>query len=90
MIIIDETTLTGIVRAEVSYAWDNGNSVAEEVAFALAIADLLQIPDNLPMVPCVCAAQAIPTRLDDPESLAFTRATAIAAGRGVLAGTGTS
>ena len=44
MVFIDETTLTGIVRAEVSYARDNGNPVAEDVAYALAIADLLQFP----------------------------------------------
>jgi hypothetical protein len=90
MVFIDETTLTGIVRAEVSYARDNGNPVAKEVAHALAIADLLEIPDDLPMIPCVCAAESTPTRLDDPESLAYTRVVAIAAGRGALGGTGTA
>jgi hypothetical protein len=58
MTVIDEMTLTGIVRAKVSFARDNGISVDTELSFALAIADLLQIPDDLPMVPCVCAAMS--------------------------------
>jgi hypothetical protein len=80
MTFINETTLTGIVRAEVSFARDNGEHVQQELAFALAVADLLQLPDDTLFLPAVCAAMEMPTRLDDTTSVAFTREVALAAG----------
>ena|SRR5450755_4077150 len=50
-IIIDETTLTGVVRAEVSFARDNGLPVPAELAWPLAIADLLELPDDTLFIP---------------------------------------
>jgi hypothetical protein len=77
---IDENTLTGEVRAEISFARDKGLPVDRHVALALAIADLLELPDEVRFVPAVCKAMETPTRLDLPESIASTRAAAIKAG----------
>jgi hypothetical protein len=41
-----------------------------DIAFALAVADLLELPDDLPLLPAVTAAMSIPTCLRDPGSLA--------------------
>jgi hypothetical protein len=82
MIIIDEHRLTGEVRAEVSFARDNGQDVAREVTFALAIADLLELPDDTLFIAAVTAARQAPTQLNDPASLARTRDIALTAGNG--------
>jgi hypothetical protein len=82
---IDETTLTGEVRAEVSFARDNGQHVDRTVGLALAVADLLELPDDTMFVPAVAAAMETPTQLTDPTSLALTREIALAAGYGQLA-----
>jgi hypothetical protein len=90
MTLIDETTLTGVVRAEVSFARDSGGQVEREVALALALADLLELPDDTLFLAAVCQAQSMPTHLDDPASVALTRGAALAAGYGRLAGGGTA
>ena len=79
---IDETTLTGVVRAEVSFVRDNGLAVPTELGLALAIADLLELPDDTMFIPATTTAMGTPTRLDDPASLARTRDIATAAGYG--------
>jgi hypothetical protein len=84
MLEITEATLTGVVRAEVSFARDNGKPVEPETAHALALADLLRLPDDTMFVPAVDAAMATPTRLDDPASLAYTAKLACLAGYGKL------
>lgn len=88
MLEIDETTLTGIVRAEISFARDSGRPIDSDLATALAVADLLQLPDDTMFVPAIAAAMKTPTRLDDAESLAFTSKLATAAGYGKLAPSG--
>jgi hypothetical protein len=80
MISIDENTLTGIVRAEVSFARDRGLPVKRYLTVALAVADLLELPDDTRFIPATAAAMETPTRLDDPASLARTRDIALAAG----------
>jgi hypothetical protein len=85
MFTIDEATLTGEVRAEVSFARDNGQHVDRTVGIALAVADLLELPDDTMFVPATEAAMETPTQLNDPASLAYTRAIALAAGHGQLA-----
>jgi hypothetical protein len=87
MLTIDETTLTGIVRAEISVARVQGYSVDREVAFALALADLLELPDDAMFLPAVFAAMKMQTRLDDPANVAYTAKMARAAGYGNLAET---
>jgi hypothetical protein len=79
---INETTLTGVVRAEVSFARDKGSEVPAELGSALAIADLLKLPDDTMFIPATQAAMKTPTRLDDPASLARTREIAMAVGYG--------
>ena len=82
MVIIEEATLTGDVRAEVSLMRDNGQPVERLLTLPLAIADLLELPDDTMFVPAVSAAMATPTQLLDPASLARTRKIALAAGYG--------
>jgi hypothetical protein len=48
------------------------------IAFALAVADLLQLPDDLPLMPAVTAAMSMPICLRDPASLAHLKAVAAA------------
>jgi hypothetical protein len=85
MLCIDENTLTGIVRAEVSFARDNGKPVTRDVATALALADLLELPDDTRFVAAIEAAMKTPTQLNDSASVKFTREIAVAAGYGRLA-----
>ena len=84
MFEITETTLTGVVRAEVSFPRDKGEFVEPEIAHALALADLLHLPNDTMFVPAVVAAMATPTRLDDQASLAYTAKLACMAGYGKL------
>lgn len=79
---IDETTLTGVVRAEVSFARDNGLHVPRSLTVPLAVADLLELPDDTIFIPAVEAAMKAPTQLNDPASIARTREIAMAAGYG--------
>jgi hypothetical protein len=51
------------------------------IAFALAVANLLELPDDLPLLPAVTAAMSIPTCLRDPASLAHLKAVAHSAAR---------
>ena len=64
---------------------DQGLSIDRATAFAVAVADLLQLPDDMPLMPAVTAAMSIPTRLSDRASLAHLRAVAHAAGAKVAA-----
>ena len=58
---VDDTTLTGVVRAEVSFARDQGIPVDRMMVLALTIADFLELPDDTLFVPAVCAAMSTPT-----------------------------
>ena len=49
--------------------WENGIAIYRDIAFALAVADLLELPDDLPLMPAVTAAMSIPIRPGDPASL---------------------
>ena len=80
MLTIDEKTLTADVRAEVSFARDSGQHVPDDLRFALAVADLLKLPDDTMFVPATTAAMGMPTLLNNPASLARTRDVALAAG----------
>jgi hypothetical protein len=82
MFTIDEDTVTGAVRAEVSFSRDNGQDVPRPVSIALAIADLLELPDDTMFIPATTAAMGTPSQMNDPASLARTRDVAIAAGYG--------
>jgi hypothetical protein len=80
----DENARAGDWREQVLHCRDKGVSINREVAFAVAVADLLQLPDDLPLMPAVTAAMSVPTRLSDRASLAHLRAVAHAAAREAL------
>ena len=81
VVFFDQNTLAGDWRAQVRYCRENGIALHRDIAFALAVADLLQLPDDLPLMPAVTAAMSIPIRLGDSASLAHLRAVARAAAR---------
>jgi hypothetical protein len=80
MAIIDDTTLTGEVRAEVSFARDNGHHVDREIALMLAIADLLQLPDETRFADATCAAMDKFKTWATPERISEMREAALVAG----------
>ena len=84
--LFDENALAGDWREKVLHCQDNGVSINRDIAFAVTFADLLQLPDDLPLMPAVTAAMSVPTRLRDWASLAHLRAVAHAAAREALAG----
>jgi hypothetical protein len=81
----DENARAGDWREQVLHCRDKGVSISRQVTFALAVADLLQLPDDVPLMPAIAAAVSVPTRLSDPASFARLRAAAHAAGRAALA-----
>jgi hypothetical protein len=85
-VLFDENTPTGEWREQVLDGRNQGLPTDPEIAFALAVADLLQLPDDLPLMPAVKAAMSGPTRLSDRASLAHLRAVARAAGHEASAG----
>jgi hypothetical protein len=80
----DENARTGDWREQVLHCRDQSISINREVAVVVAIADLLKLPDDLPLMPAVTAAMSVPICLSDPASLAHLRAVAYAAGRAAL------
>jgi hypothetical protein len=81
VVFFDQNTLAGDWRAQVRYCRENGIALYRDIAFALAVADLLELPDDLPLMPAVTAAMSIPICLGDPASLAYLKAVARSAGR---------
>ena len=51
----DENALAGDWRERVLHCRDNGVCIDREIAFAVAVADLLQVPDDLPLMPTALA-----------------------------------
>ena len=80
VVFFDQNTPAGEWRAQARCLVQN-IALHRNIAFALAVADLLQLPDDLPLMPAVTAAMSIPIRLGDPASLAHLRAVARAAAR---------
>ena len=81
MVFFDQNTLAGDWRAQVRYCRENGIALYRDIAFASAVADLLELPDDLPLMPAVIAAVSIPACLNDRASLAHLKAAACAAAR---------
>jgi hypothetical protein len=79
--VFDQNTLAGHWRAQVCHCRENGIAIDRDTAFALAVADLLELPDDMPLLPAVTAAMFTPTCLRDQASLARLKAVARAAGR---------
>ena len=53
----DENARAGAWRKQVLHCRDKGISISCEVAFAVAVADLVQLPDDLPLMPAVTGAR---------------------------------
>jgi hypothetical protein len=81
----DANARAGDWREQVLHCRDKGVSISRHVTFALAVADLLQLADDVPLMPAVAAAVSVPTRLSDPASVARLKIVAHAAGRAALA-----
>jgi len=84
-VLFDENTRAGDWREEVIHRRDRGISKDHETLFAVAVADLLELPDDMPLMPAVTAAIPVPVRLSDRVSLAHLKAVAHSAGRRALA-----
>ena len=79
--VFDQNTLAGDWRAQVRYCRENGIAIYRDIAFASAVADLLELPDDLPLMPAVTAAMVVPICLSDRASLTHLKAVARAAAR---------
>jgi hypothetical protein len=75
-VVFDQNTLAGEWREQVRCCEEQDITLDRDIAFALAVADLLELPDDLPLLPAVTAAMSIPTCLRDPGSLAHLKAVA--------------
>jgi hypothetical protein len=80
-VVFGQNALAGEWRAQARRFREQGIALHRDVAFALAVANLLELPDDLPLMPAVRAAMHIPTRLSDPVSLARLKEVARSAGR---------
>ena len=56
--LFDKNALAGDWREQVLHCRDRGVSINREIAFAAAVADLLQLPDDLLLMPAVTAAMS--------------------------------
>jgi hypothetical protein len=68
-------------RAQVRRCKEQNVALHRDIAFALAVAEMVDLPDNLPLMPAVTAAISTPTCLSDPASLAHLKAVARSAAR---------
>ena len=66
--VFDQNTLAGEWRAQVRCCEEQDIALDRDIAFALAVADLLELPDDLPLMPAVTAR--------DPASLAHLKTVA--------------
>jgi hypothetical protein len=68
-VVFDQNTLAGDWRKHVRSCKEQQIALHRDIAFALAIADLLELPDDVPLLPAVAAVLPIPICLRDPASL---------------------
>jgi hypothetical protein len=80
-VFFDQNTSAGDWRAQVRRCEERHIAPHRDIAFALAVANLLELPDDLPLVPAVAAAMSVPTCLRDPASIAHLKAVALSAAR---------
>ena len=68
-VVFNQDTLAGEWRAQVRRCEEQDIALDRDIVFALAVADLVELPDDLPLMPAVTAAMSIPTCLRDPPVL---------------------
>ena len=78
--VFDQNALAGEWRAQARRCEEQDIALERDIAFALAVADLLELPDDIPLMPAVTAAMSIPMCLRDPASLARLKVVAREAG----------
>jgi hypothetical protein len=81
VLVFAQNALAGEWRSQVRRCKEQGIALHRHVAFALAVADLLELPDDFPLMPPVTPAMGIPTCLSDPMSLARLKEVARSAGQ---------
>ena len=74
MVFFDQNAVAGEWRAQMRCCEGQGIAVHRSIAFALAVAELLELPDALPLMPAVTAVMPVPVCLGDPASLAYLKA----------------
>jgi hypothetical protein len=77
----DKNAGAGDWRAQKHYCEEQAIALHRNIVFALAVADLLELPDDLPLMPAVTAALSVPISFSDAGSLAHLKAVACAAAR---------
>jgi hypothetical protein len=80
-VVFGQNTLAGEWRAQVRRCQERHIALHRDIAFALAVANLLELPDDLPLMPAIAAAMSVPTCLRDPASLAHLKSVALSAAR---------
>ena len=75
-VFFDQNAVAGEWRAQMRCCEEQGIAVHRSIAFALAVAELLELPDDLPLMPAVTAVMPLPICLGDPASLAYLKAVA--------------
>jgi hypothetical protein len=81
-VVFDQNTLTSEWRRQARWCEERTVALGRDIAFALAVADLLELPDDVPLLPAVMSVMSIPMCLRDPASLAHLKAAALSAVRG--------
>jgi hypothetical protein len=81
VVFFHQNTLAGEWRAQKRCCEEQEVALHRNIAFALAVADLLELPDDLPLMPAVMAGLSVPICLGNPGSLAHLKAVACAAVR---------
>jgi hypothetical protein len=79
VVFFDQNALTGEWRAQMRCCEERDIALHRNITFALAVADILELPDDLPLMPAVTAVMSVPIFLSDPGSLAHLKAVARAA-----------
>jgi hypothetical protein len=79
-VLFDQTMLIGECRRQARRRREQDVALQRDIAFALAVADLLDLPDDLPLLP-VSAVMTLPMCLRDPASLAHLKKVAHSAAR---------
>ena len=84
MVFFHKNALAGEWRAQMRCCEEKDIALHRNIAFALAVANVLELPDDLPLMPAVKAALSVPICLRRPGSLARLKAVARSAARGAM------
>jgi len=80
-VVFDQNTMAGDWRVQARHCKAQNIALHRDIAFALAVANLLELPDHLPLMPAVTAAMPIRMCLRNPSSLAHLKEVARSAAK---------